>query len=159
MKKVLSAAGGILLFAASVAAQATPNFSGTWTLDASKSDFGPMPPPESIVMVINHKEPAVKMTITQKGPQGDATAETNVTTDGKENVNRMQGPAGEQEVKSTSRWNGRALTTMRTIDAQGMSIGIDDVWDLSADGNVMTVAREIKTPQGNFSTKLVFNKK
>src|SRR4051812_27287140 len=159
MRNMLSAAAGILLLAASVVAQATPNFSGTWMLDASKSDFGPMPPPESIVMVIDHKEPAVKMTITQKGPQGEMTAVTNVTTDGKENVNRMQGPAGDQDIRSTSRWNGRTLTTMRTIEAQGMSIGIDDAWDLAADGQSMTVLREVKTPQGNFSTKIVLNKK
>jgi len=160
MNKMLSTIGGALLVVVSVAAQgALPNFSGTWTLDASKSDFGPMPLPESIVMVIDHKDPDVKMTITQKGPQGEVTGVTNVTTDGKENVNRMQGPAGDQDVKSTSRWNGRTLTTTRTLQAQGMSIGIDDAWDLSADGKSMTVLREIKTPQGNFTTKMVLDKK
>ena len=159
MKKMLSAAGGVLLFAASLAAQATPNFSGTWTLDASKSDFGPMPGPESIVMVVDHKEPALKVNITQKSQMGDATTDSSYTTDGKDNVNKMRGPAGEQDIKSTTRWNGKSLTTARAIEAQGMSIGIDEAWDLSPDGKSMTVSREIKTPQGNFATKLVFNKK
>jgi hypothetical protein len=159
MRNILSATGGILLFAATLVAQATPNFSGTWTLDASKSDFGPMPGPESIVMVIDHKEPALKVNVTQKSQMGDATTDSNYTTDGKDNVNKMRGPAGEQDIKSTTKWNGKSLTTARTIEAQGMSIGIDEAWDLSTDGKIMTVSREIKTPQGNFATKMVFNKK
>ena len=49
--------------------------------------------------------------------------------------------------------------TQRTFEVQGMSIGMNDVWDLSADGKVLTMAREIKTPQGDFSTRQVFNRK
>ena len=89
---------------------------------------------------------------------GDASNESLYTTDGKENLNKMRGPAGEQESKSTTRWNGKTLETKRTIEAQGMSIGIDDAWELSADGKILTVMRQLKTPQGDFSTKTVFNK-
>ena len=39
-----------------------------------------------------------------------------------------------------------------------MSIGIDDAWELSADGKVMTINRQLKTPQGDFSTRIVLNK-
>ena len=61
MKTRLSIVGAIVLLAVTAAAQsAVPNFSGTWTLDAAKSDFGPIPGPESIVMVIDHKEPSLK---------------------------------------------------------------------------------------------------
>ena len=103
MKNTLLSALFVLLVlpvAASLRAQdATPNFTGQWNLDASKSDFGPMPPPESIVHVIEHKEPSVKVVTTQKGAQGEATTERQLTTDGKENVNKMRiGPrrAGRQ---------------------------------------------------------------
>ena len=159
MKTGLSVVGAMLLLAITAAAQsAVPNFSGTWTLDAAKSDFGPIPGPESIVMVIDHKEPALKVTVTQKGPQGEVSNESTYTTDGKDNMNKMRSPAGDQDVKSTSKWSGKILMTTRTIEAQGMSIGIDDAWELSADGKVMTVNRQLKTPQGDFSTKLVLNK-
>ena len=90
---------------------------------------------------------------------GDATNDSTYTTDGKDNVNKMRSPAGDQDVKSTTKWNGKMLATTRTIEAQGMSIGIDETWDLSADGKVLTINRTLKTPQGDFSTKMVLNKK
>jgi hypothetical protein len=155
----LAACAALLALAISTAAQGLPNFTGTWTLDAAKSDFGPMPPPESVVMVIDHKEPTVKVTTTQKSQMGESSNDSTYTTDGKENVNKMRGPAGDQDVKSTTKWNGKMLATSRTIDAQGMSIGIDDSWELSPDGKALTVSRQLKTPQGDFSTKLVLNKK
>ena len=158
MKIRLSLATAIVLLAASVYAQGLPNFTGTWTFDAAKSDFGPIPPPESIVMVIDHKEPTLKVNVTQKTPMGEAANDSTYTTDGKDNINKMRSPAGEQDVKSTTKWNGKTLTTSRTIEAQGMSIGIDDAWELSADGKVMTINRQLKTPQGDFSTKIVLNK-
>jgi hypothetical protein len=159
MKKSLSVIGAILLLVMTGAAQgAVPNFSGTWSLDAAKSDVGPIPGPESIVMVIDHKEPALKVTVTQKGPQGETSNDSTYTTDGKDNMNKMRSPAGDQDVKSTTKWNGKMLATSRTIEAQGMSIGIDDAWELSADGKVMTINRQLKTPQGDFSTKIVLNK-
>jgi hypothetical protein len=160
MKKALSTAAVILLLTVSALAQnAKPNFSGTWTLDVAKSDFGPAPPPDSVVMTIDHKEPSLKSTTVQKGQQGDATNEATITTDGKENVNKLSAAGMEQDVKSTSKWNGKKLTTERMLAIQGMSIGMNDAWDLSADGKVLTVVRQISTPQGDFSTTMVFNKK
>jgi hypothetical protein len=159
MKTRLSLATAAVLLAVSVSAQGLPNFTGTWTLDAAKSDFGPIPPPESIVMVIDHKEPTLKVNVTQKTPMGDAANDSTYTTDGRDNVNKMRSPVGEQDVKSTTKWSGKTLTTSRTIDAQGMSIGIEETWDLSADGNVLTINRVLKTPQGDFNTKITLNKK
>lgn len=158
MKTALCTVGAMLLVVSAVAQSAMPNFSGTWKLDAAKSDFGMMPAPESIVMLIDHKEPTVKVTTTQKSQMGDTSNDSSYTTDGKDNVNKMRSPAGDQDVKSTTKWNGKILATTRTIEAQGMSIGIDDAWELSADGTVMTINRQLKTPQGDFSTKIVFNK-
>jgi hypothetical protein len=155
----LAASAILLALTLSPSAQGAPNFTGTWALDAAKSDFGPMPPPESVVMVVDHKEPSLKVTITQKTQMGEATNSSTYTTDGKDNVNKMRSPAGEQDVKSTTKWNGKMLATSRTIEAQGMSIGIDETWDLSADGKVLTIDRTLKTPQGDFSTKMAMNKK
>ena len=157
--RVYLAACALLALAISTAAQGLPNFSGTWTLDVAKSDFGPMPGPDSVVMVIDHKDPALKVNVSQKSQMGEASNDSSYTTDGKENANKLRSPAGDQDVKSTTKWNGKMLATNRTIDAQGMSIGIEETWDLSADGKVMTINRTLKTPQGAFSTKMVLNKK
>jgi len=159
MKIRQSLATAIVLLAVSVYAQGLPDFTGTWTFDAAKSDFGPIPPPESIVMVIDHKEPTLKVNVTQKTPMGEAANDSTYTTDGKDNVNKMRSPAGEQDVKSTTKWNGKTLTTSRTIEAQGMTIGIEETWDLSADAKVLTINRVLKTPQGDFNTKIPLNKK
>ena len=159
MKTRLSLATAAVLLSVSVSAQGLPNFTGTWTLDAAKSDFGPIPPPESIIMVIDHKEPTLKVNVTQKTPMGEAANDSTYTTDGKDNINKMRSPAGEQDVKSTTKWNGKTLTTSRTIEAQGMSIGIEETWDLAADGKVLTINRMLKTPQGDFNTKITLNKK
>ena len=158
MKTCLSLIGAMLLVVSAAGQSALPNFSGTWNLDAAKSDFGMMPAPESIVMVVDHQEPTVKVTTTQKSQMGDSSNDSTYTTDGKDNVNKMRSPAGDQDVKSTTKWNGKALATTRTIEAQGMSIGIDDAWELSADGKVLTINRQLKTPQGDLSMRLVLNK-
>jgi hypothetical protein len=109
-------------------------------------------------MVVDHKEPTVKVTTTQKSQMGDSSNDSTYTTDGKDNVNKMRSPAGDQDVKSTTKWNGKALATTRTIEAQGMTVGIDDAWELSADGKVLTINRQLKTPQGDLSMRLVLNK-
>jgi len=139
-------------------AQDLPNFSGKWSLDVAKSDFGPMPPPESMTYAIDHKEPALKIVTTQKGQQGETTNERNVTTDGKDNVNKLRMPMGETDVKSTTKWVGKTLTTAFKLDMQGMALDIVESWKLSDDGKVLTVLREIGTDQGNFAVTTVFNK-
>ena len=162
MKNTLLSALFILLVlpvAASLRAQdAATNFTGKWNLDASQSDFGPMPPPESIVHVIEHKEPSVKVVTTQKGAQGEVTTERQLTTDGKENVNKMRVGPAEQEVKSTTKWSGKALTTAFKLDMQGNVFDVNDSWKLSDDGKVLTIVRDIKTAQGDFTTTTVYNK-
>jgi hypothetical protein len=149
----------VLPIAVSARAQdATVNFTGKWSLDASKSDFGPMPPPESVVHVIDHKEPSVKIVTTQKGAQGEATTERQLTTDGKENTNKMRMGPAEQEVKSTTKWSDKALTTAYKLDMQGTVLDVNDSWKLSDDGKVLTIVRDIKSAQGDFTLTMVFNK-
>lgn len=158
MKRSLLAALVLLLAAPAWAQDAKPDFSGKWNLDLAKSDFGPAPPPESIVIVIEHKEPNLKVTSTQTGQQGVVTNERNLTTDGKENTNRMRAMGGEQDVKSTTRWEGTKLATALKMDFQGSVIEFNDSWELSDGGKVLLIARAIKTPQGDFTQKTVFNK-
>ena len=162
MKNTLLSALFVLLVlpvAASLRAQdANPDFTVKWNLDASKSDFGPMPPPESIVHVIEHKEPSVKVVTTQKGAQGEVTTERQLTTDGKENLNKMRMGPAEQDVKSTTKWSGKALTTAFKLDMQGEAIDVNDSWKLSDDGKVLTIVRDIKMSQGEFTTTTVYNK-
>ena len=159
MRKTLFAVCLVLLLAVSTKAQdAKPDFSGTWNLDVAKSDFAGAPAPDSIVHVIEHKDPNLKITTTQKGQQGELTNTRNLTTDGKESVNKMRTMAGEQDVKSTTTWKGNKLANAFKLDIQGSAIDINETWDLSDGGKVLSVARDIQTPQGPFHQMYVFNK-
>jgi hypothetical protein len=159
MKRAFLAFAIVVLIVSTAHAQgAKPDFTGTWSLDLAKSDFGPTPPPESSVMVVEHKEPSVKIKLTQKSAQGETVNDRTITTDGKENSNVMRTMMGDQPVTSTSTWTGNKLTTSSKLDVQGMSIEIADAWELSEDTKVLTVTRDLKTPQGDFTMKLLFNK-
>jgi len=158
-KPLLAAALVLLLAAPAVSQSAKPDFSGTWTLDVAKSDFGPAPAPKSIVHVVEHKEPSLKISSTQVTEQGETTNVRNISTDGKENTNTMRAMGGEQEIKSTTAWDANKLVTNLKVTIQGMTADIVDSWDLSADGKVLTISRQFKTSQGDFAQKTLFTRK
>jgi hypothetical protein len=159
MKHSLFATALVLALSASAAAQdVRPDFSGKWKLDLAKSDFGPMPPPLSVVIDIEHKDPNLKVSATQTMQQGTVSNVRNLTTDGKENTNLMRGMGGEQEVKSNTKWEAAKLVTMAKMEVQGTPLEMHDSWELSGDGKVLTISREFKTSQGNFTNKTVYDK-
>ena len=152
MKKLLLLMAALALAAL---AQDKPNFSGDWELQVAKSEFGPLPAPESQVLVIDHKEPKLQIKATSKGPQGEQTITRNVTTDGEENTNQV----GGNPWKSKSRWEEKALVTESNFELQGNKIRIKDRWTLSDDGKSFTNNRELASDMGEASQKLVFSKK
>ena len=137
-----------------VQAQAKTNFSGTWKANAGKSDFGPMPPPDSIVEKIAHADPSLKVNIAQIGGPGDMNYDLVYTTDGKECVNHM----GDNEIKSTLKWEGDDLVADSKGSFDGNDFTAKDRWSLSDGGKTMTVQRHISTAGGDFDMKLVFEK-
>jgi len=91
-----------------ILAQASrPNLSGRWELDKSRSDFGSLPPDDSAMELIQHQEP--KLTITQiwKDAQGEHSLVWQLTTDGTENLARMN----ETEIVSRTVWEDSKLVT------------------------------------------------
>ena len=161
MKRLLFALAAVLaLVAAPAIAQDKPNFSGTWTLDIAKSDFGPSTAPESMSLTIVHKEPSIRATSTQKSAEmGEIKNDRTITTDGKDNVNKLSmGMMGEQNVTSKTTWAGKSLVTSYSLDMQGTPIAVKDTWGLSADGKQLTSTRVLSTPDGEFTMKMVFNK-
>ena len=55
------------------------NTSGTWKLNAEKSDYGKLPKPKSVMVKVVHKEPAFKYSVTGTDAEGKAI---NVEFDG-----------------------------------------------------------------------------
>jgi len=138
-----------------VQAQAKTNFSGTWKLNAAKSDFGQMPAPDSIVEKITHEDPSLKANVaTTGGMMGDTNYDVSYTTDGKECVNHM----GDNEFKSTLKWDGDELV----IDTKGSFGGNEFTakgrWTLSSDGKTLTHMEHFSSAMGEGDVKEVFDK-
>jgi hypothetical protein len=128
----------------SARAQMKTDFSGTWTLDASKSDApggrggrGPQGP-------VTIKQTATDIAI------GSATYKL----DGSESVNQMQGRGGMMEAKSKTHWDGAKLVIETTRDMGGNMVTSTETRSLSADGKEMTVETSFN---GN-TRKAVFTK-
>lgn len=143
-----------LLVGVAGAVQAKPNFSGDWKLNVDKSDFGPMPPPTSMTMKIDHADPDLKVNTAMSGAQGDMTVDAKYNTEGKETTNQF----GPMEVKSTANWEGDELVMNMKFDANGTEITIKGKWSLSADGKTLTQASHFNSPQGEMDVKYVLEK-
>jgi hypothetical protein len=146
--------GFAVLLAASQVAQAKPNFSGEWKLNASKSEFSPMPAPEKRTDKIVHADPKLTVTTTQTNQAGEGTFEQKYATDGSETTNELRGAP----MKSTAKWEGDVLMVTTKASFNGMDVTLDDKWTLSDDGKVLTIGRHIKASQGEFDQKIVFEK-
>lgn len=154
MRKAIIAALSVTAFATSMFAQTKPNFSGTWKLNVAKSDFGPLPAPDSRTDVITHNEPTIKIDVDSKGGQGDFAGTINYTTDGKEATNKM----GPRDVKSTLAWDGSHLVVNSKLSVNDAEIIVKTVWTLSDDGKTLTQDGHITSPMGELDTKQVFEK-
>lgn len=142
-----------LLAIAAVAAD-KPDFSGTWKMDPDKSLFGPVPPPTSMTLVIDHKDPDISVNQSSTGPEGDQNITAKYSTDGKEIVNSFMG----SEVKSKAHWDGRMLVIESSLDAGGAPVKVTARWNLSDDGGILTEAMSISSSQGDFSITYVLIK-
>ncbi|HLJ51595.1 MAG TPA: hypothetical protein VKU01_36565 [Bryobacteraceae bacterium] len=151
MKRILVLA---LLLAAVSFAQTKPNFTGTWKLNVSKSDFGPLPAPESRLDTIEQTDGGIKDAVVAKSAQGDQNNTISFKFDGTETANQ----AGGRELKMSSAWEGSALVVTTKIDFDGNAIVVKSNWTLSADGNTLTQAAHINSPMGELDQKSVFEK-
>jgi hypothetical protein len=137
----------LMIAAATLVAMAAdkPNFSGTWKMDPDKSVFGPVPPTASLVLAIDHKEPAISVHQTSSGPEGDRDLTSKYSTDGKETTNDFMGTP----VKSKVRWDGNTLLIDSSLDAGGMEVKLSSKWTMAADGKTFTDVVNISSPQGD----------
>jgi hypothetical protein len=155
MKRFLTCA--LFLAAAAFTARAEkPNFSGEWSLNADKSNLGPMPPPTSMTRKVDHSDPSLSMTqATTGGPQGDQTVTMKFTTDGKEGTTEMMGNAA----KTKATWEGDTLVINISFEVGGSEIKLTEKWSLDKDGKTLTDNSHIALPQGEFDITYVMDKK
>ena len=146
---------GAARVASPVAGGAHPNYSGTWKLNVAKSDFGPLPGPETETDIIEHNDPMLKVSSAQDGgPQGKQEFTLNLTTDGKEAVNSP----GGMEIRSIGSWEGNNLVVSAKLKFQDNDVAIKTVWILSEDGKILTENAHMTTPMGELDRKMVYEK-
>jgi hypothetical protein len=143
-----------LALAASVSAQAKPNFSGAWKVNTSKSDFGPMPAPQTASLKIGHEDPNLKVSVSQTSDRGEFSYDAAYTTDGKESTNTIR----DNPIKSVVKWDGDTLTFDTKASFAGNEVTIKDKWMLSEDGKIITVERQLSSSQGEANQKLIYEK-
>ena len=135
-------------------ALAASNFTGDWKLNTSKSNFGEMPPPQSMTQKIAHNEPKLKVAVKMSGQMGDIEFESNYTTDGKECTNEFRGSSS----KSTVKWSGDALLFEMKGRFGDTDFTMRDKWSLSEGGKTLTFERHFSSSMGEGDQKLVFDK-
>jgi len=159
MKRVLlTAMVAAMVIPFPVRAQGKPDFTGTWTMDAAKSD----PPPQGRGGggmgggTLTIKQTGTELTVTSEGRQGPQTMTYKL--DGSPSSNEVMGRGGAQTVKSTAKWEGASLLIESTREFNGMTVTTKEVRTLSADGKVMTIESTSQTPQGEVKRKVVYAK-
>lgn len=133
---------------------AQPNFSGEWKMNQAKSNFAPLPQPDKLVRKIVHHGSHLKIRTTQFGQQREIVTDLAYTTDGAECKNVIRG----QEFTGSARWDGDRLVIASKREVQGMEIVQTENWSLSPDGQTITIANHVETPQGAFDISIVLEK-
>lgn len=140
-----------LLALSAVPLLAETNFSGSWVLNVSKSEYGNFPAPQVMLRTVEQSGVTLKMSTYQKGVQGEVTTELVYTTDGRTSVNGAN--------QGVARWEGDALVIESSREVEGIRLTQREVWTLSADGKTLTIVNKVTLPaQGEFQVTQVFEK-
>jgi hypothetical protein len=154
----LAAAAPAVLRAQPPAARAAakaPDYSGTWELDASKSNFGPQPGPSRMVMKVRHTGTTLEIVADASTPLGEQRDSVRYT---------LGGPAVAHDIANvgtsmtSAAVEGGQVVTKAVIQTQGMEIPMNSRWSLAPGGRVLTVERVVTTPTGGMTMQLVYNK-
>jgi type IV secretion system protein VirB10 len=122
------------------------DFSGTWTLKSERPELGSLPEP-----------PPAAMTIEQNGSSvlcEAGEAHWSFSTDGKESR------AGDRSksLNTVAKYEGAALLINTIVNGARGGYTQMDRWQVSRDGTVLTIHREIVRRSGNAETTLVYEK-
>ncbi|HEX5734426.1 MAG TPA: hypothetical protein VF131_16440 [Blastocatellia bacterium] len=154
-----------LVFALSVSvALAKANFSGTWVMDASKSEGIPNSVQQEMSVV--QTDDTIKLETKVKTDEGDFAIADSYVVNGKEVDFVPQTPEGPNgKGKRTAKWtadgNGIEVTEQATFETPGgpVSQQMTRKWTLSADGKSLIIELSAKGPEGTTNTKRFFTKK
>lgn len=144
------------------------DFSGTWTMNAEKSQmgqggggFGGGGRMGGGDMVVKQDGNVLTVERTRPGRDGGSpvTTTTKYTLDGKESVN----PSQMGDSKSVATWSpdGKVLkiSTTRSFDRDGQSMTFTQAEEWSLNGSNLSIKNTSNTPNGEMTTVMVYDKK
>jgi len=119
-------------------------FSGTWKLNAARSDVRSLPAPPDQVLKVEQSARALKIS-------GDNAASRNYPLDGNPEKYR----AGDSTLNTVTKWEGDALL-VNTLVSGPQSYTIMERWMRSPDGSRLTIKRTIVRNTGESESVLVY---
>ncbi len=160
-RKLLSAIIMVAVFCSFMPSSYQPDFSGTWKLNEGKSDLGQFGSRGIATKIVAEQKADAIVLVKTSSMQGqeNTTTET-LPFSGKETELTTE----TSKKKSTLKWSADGNTMVISYDLavtfNGQSFDIKGVesWSLSADGKNLTVNITRTTPQGEITTKAVYDK-
>lgn len=152
----------IVLLGTAASAQPSPNLTGKWKLNPSKSEFGAIPGPDSRTDDIVQNGSDIKQHVVSEGPQGKQDYTLSLTVDGKERDVPPDSPMshiGEVTLRTiAASWKGSTLVVSEGLQFQGNDVQVENHYDLSSDSALLTVTSQITSAMGEVVRKLVFDR-
>ena len=131
-----------------------PNFTGTWTLDLAKSRLE-VPPPDSTVFVILHREPTVQMFRTHaRGARLD-TLTTTLRTDSSEVLWELRGA----KVTSRTWWDGGELVFWSRFERDTLRASQVVRYSLSSDRKTFKALESVDAGAASHVNHWVFDRR
>jgi hypothetical protein len=130
------------------------NISGTWKLSVEKSGYGNRPKPKSTLLSIEHREPALKYSVTGFDTEGKPFRSAFAgAIDGKEYLTTGNRNVGKEKYRRIHASLVQGVWTSsdgNTVETYTVAI--------SKDGKQMTRKGTLKGPEGEFQTLEVYDR-
>lgn len=145
-------------------AQRRPDFTGTWVLDAAESrmiDHGGHSGPAQlgerrITWLIDHRDPAITVTVTVRDPDRPHEFSFRCTTDGRRCVNELPELGEVREI--SAQWSGDVLVMTQEARTPRGSFNAEDRLSLADSGRTLVFDRIVRDERGERSVKQVFRR-
>ena len=134
------------------------DFSGSWTLNKAKSNFGSLPEqmiPDAATRTITNDEASMKVSGADKSSRGERALQLTFKLDGSASVNSQRGA----DVTTNAAWDGDAVMMKSKIDVGGTAVDMEERYSLSADRQVLfNDTKVMGTPIGDVIIKYAYDR-
>jgi hypothetical protein len=162
-KSILVILSVLFFILSSFSNEENTNFTGKWKFNESKSELGEGRfRGAATQLTVSQNENELQIERLSVRPSGEEFRSTEkLTLDGKECTNVV---FGDRERKSTATWSedGHSLTISSVMiferEGEKMTINTTETWNLSDDGNSLTIDYTSTSPRGERKNKFVYDK-